>query len=94
MGDDICPRFDPTFSSLTNVFCSGVGACNGDFGGPMICLETMDGIMQPVIRGLMSHTSGCATKPTIFVNIEAYKPWIATSTRALVMIKSTNFREC
>jgi len=55
--DNICARFDPTFSSLDNVYCSGTGACHGDFGGPMICLEeNANGQEEPVIRGLMSHT--------------------------------------
>ena len=84
MKDDVCGRFDQSFNNLNNVFCSGTGSCSGDFGGPIICVEQNEaGKFEPVVRGLISHTNNCKSKPTVFVDVEKYKSWIDSSVRAI-----------
>ena len=82
--DDECGRFDPSFNALQNVFCGGTGACAGDFGGPIICVErSKSGVIEPVVRGIMSHTSNCKAKPTIFMDAADFRGWIETTTRSM-----------
>ncbi|XP_042858380.1 trypsin-like [Penaeus japonicus] len=66
-----------------NVICAGktgIGACVGDNGGPLMC-HTPEG---EVISGVMSWREGCALpgKPAIYMDISKYIPWISQVMRA------------
>lgn len=56
----------------------GQDSCQGDSGGPLICAE--DG--EPVQVGIVSWGNGCAAQNSagVYVNIYAYKEWIAEKT--------------
>lgn len=63
--------------SLDDVMCTTQGACDGDFGGPLICVEGD----EPVLRGIASFTPDCFKKPTVWTDVHGYLDWIAESTR-------------
>ena len=52
--------------------------CKGDSGGPLTARDS-DG---PVLVGLVSWSVGCASAPTLFTNVAAYRAWIDQTTGA------------
>ena len=78
--DERCDTF-PVMAGLDHAFCTTQGACEGDFGGPMICVEDD----QPVLRGIASHTRNCKDAPTVWTEVTDYIGWIRESTRELAL---------
>ena len=74
--DEKCATF-PVMKGLDHAYCTTQGACEGDFGGPMICIEDN----EPVLRGIASHTKNCRDAPTVWNEVEDYVGWIREATR-------------
>ena len=75
--DAVCESHLPQMKSLDDVLCTTQGACDGDFGGPLICVEGD----EPVLRGIASFTPDCFKKPTVWTDVHGYLDWIESSTR-------------
>ena len=75
--DEVCEGHLPQMKSLDDVMCTTQGACDGDFGGPLICVEGD----EPVLRGIASFSPDCFKKPTVWTDVHAYLDWIADSTK-------------
>ncbi|KAK7114921.1 serine proteinase stubble-like [Littorina saxatilis] len=55
----------------------GVGMCDGDYGGPLVCRD--DTINAYVLTGIYSYDSGCGRVnflPGIYTDISAFYDWI------------------
>merc|ERR1712157_231379 len=71
MGD--CPKVSK------NTICAGgddKGACFGDSGGPLICL---DEDKQPILTGVVSGGNQCG-KPSFYVDVASINDWIKETT--------------
>lgn len=75
--DAVCESHLPQMKSMDDVLCTTQGACDGDFGGPLICVEGD----EPVLRGIASFSPDCFKKPTVWTDVHGYLDWIADSTR-------------
>ena len=75
--DAVCESHLPQMKSLDDVLCTTQGACDGDFGGPLICVEGD----EPVLRGIASFSPDCFKKPTVWTDVHGYLDWIADSTK-------------
>nr|XP_032825986.1 chymotrypsin-like elastase family member 2A [Petromyzon marinus] len=77
--DNTCNTFWG-FQLPANTTCAGdgsSGACDGDWGGPLLCLKSDN---SWVLHGVVTFISKRSCKdyyvPTVFTRISAYIPWI------------------
>ena len=80
--DEVCAAKMPIWKSIDNVHCTTTGACSGDMGGPLICVEDD----EPVLRGIASFTKHCSRAPTIFTDVTKYLDWIRIATQEQAQI--------
>ena len=78
--------YRPTQMSCFGHLGGHIDACQGDSGGPLVCLEesaSMNGHVNPVLRGVVSWGEGCARpgKPGVYARMANYVDWIHETIR-------------
>ncbi|XP_046409156.1 brachyurin-like [Ischnura elegans] len=79
MSDEDCLAIWPHYV-VNATICTrgeiGVGACNGDRGGPLFT-NTTSGSRSLLVGTLTMHTLGtCGTDPDLFTRVSSYRQWI------------------